>query len=141
MNKRAQATKVRSVYVTLIIHDATVPENISTWEWLFEPGEFSPLYKTPREPLAGYVNAITKERLDWAAVKTKATQLSTALVKEYGLQPGDTVSLFSTNTIWYPVAMWAVIRAGMEFLTLPNFGRLTLRVHGKKGFPTNQPGA
>ncbi|KIW65025.1 hypothetical protein PV04_07315 [Phialophora macrospora] len=89
-----------------------IPENISTWEWLFEPGEFSPLYKTPREPLAGYVNAITKERLDWAAVRTKATQLSTALVKEYGLQPGDTVSLFSTNTIWYPVAMWAVIRAG-----------------------------
>ncbi|EXJ56543.1 hypothetical protein A1O7_06887 [Cladophialophora yegresii CBS 114405] len=89
-----------------------IPENISTWEWLFEPGEFSPLYKTPREPLAGYVNAVTKQRLDWAAVQIKATQLSTALVKEYGLQPGETVSLFSTNTIWYPVAMWAVIRAG-----------------------------
>jgi acyl-CoA synthetase (AMP-forming)/AMP-acid ligase II len=70
------------------------------------------LYKTPREPLSGYVNAVTKERLDWDQVKTKATQLSTALIKKYGLQAGDTVSLFSTNTIWYPVAMWAVIRAG-----------------------------
>ncbi|KAJ9615375.1 hypothetical protein H2200_001450 [Cladophialophora chaetospira] len=89
-----------------------IPKNITTWEWLFEPGEFSPLYKTPRQSLAGYVNAITKERLDWAAVKTKATLLSTVLVKEFGLQPDETVSLFSTNTIWYPVAMWAVIRAG-----------------------------
>ncbi|OQU93934.1 hypothetical protein CLAIMM_00368 isoform 1 [Cladophialophora immunda] len=90
----------------------TVPEDITTWEWVFETKEFSPLYKTPREPLAGYVNAVTKERLDWAAVKTAATQLSTAWVKEYGFQPGETISLFSTNTIWYPVAMWAVIRAG-----------------------------
>ncbi|OAP63860.1 hypothetical protein AYL99_03087 [Fonsecaea erecta] len=89
-----------------------IPEDITTWEWVFETKEFSPLYKTPRQPLAGYVNAITKERLDWAAVKTAATQLSTALVKEYAFQPGETVSLFSTNTIWYPVAMWAVIRAG-----------------------------
>ncbi|EXJ74398.1 uncharacterized protein A1O5_02694 [Cladophialophora psammophila CBS 110553] len=89
-----------------------VPEDITTWQWVFETKEFSPLYKTPREPLAGYVNAVTKERLDWAAVKTTATQLSTALVKEYGFQPGETISLFSTNTIWYPVAMWATIRAG-----------------------------
>ncbi|KIW92243.1 uncharacterized protein Z519_07227 [Cladophialophora bantiana CBS 173.52] len=89
-----------------------VPEDITTWQWVFETKEFSPLYKTPREPLAGYINAVTKERLDWAAVKTTATQLSTALVKEYGFQPGETISLFSTNTIWYPVAMWATIRAG-----------------------------
>ncbi len=72
----------------------------------------------PRPPLAGYINAITKERLDWAAVKTKATQLSTVLVRDYGLQPGETVSLFSTNTIWYPVAMWAVVRMGMGSLAV-----------------------
>lgn len=45
-------------------------------------------------------------------MKEKATALSATLVHKYGLQPGDTVSLFSTNTIWYPIAMWAVIRAG-----------------------------
>jgi 4-coumarate--CoA ligase len=91
----------------------TVPTSITTWEWLFEPGPYSPLYnKAPSAPLAGYVNAVTKERLDWAAVKTKATQLSTVLTRDYGFQPTDTVSLFSTNTIWYPVAMWAVIRGG-----------------------------
>jgi 4-coumarate--CoA ligase len=45
-------------------------------------------------------------------VKHAATALSTVLIREHGLQPGDTVSLFGTNSVWYPVAMWAVIRAG-----------------------------
>ncbi|KIX01523.1 uncharacterized protein Z518_09249 [Rhinocladiella mackenziei CBS 650.93] len=89
-----------------------VPTHITTWEWAFETKEYSPLYKSSSITLGGYVNAVTKERLDWAEVKTKATQLSTALIKRYGLKPGETVSLFSTNTIWYPVALWAVIRAG-----------------------------
>lgn len=62
--------------------------------------------------MGAYVNAVTRERLDWQQVKDKAAQLSTVLVEKYGLEPGQAVSLFSTNTIWYPVAMWSVIRAG-----------------------------
>ena len=89
------------------------PTNITTWEWAFENTPYSPIYSRPAsQPLGAYINATTKERLDFAEVKQKATQLSTVLVHKYGLQPGDTVSLFSTNTIWYPVAMWAVVRAG-----------------------------
>ncbi|KAI4595380.1 hypothetical protein KJ359_007055 [Pestalotiopsis sp. 9143b] len=57
-------------------------------------------------------NAVTEERLDFAAVKEKATKLSTVLVRKYGLAPHQTVSLFSTNTIWYPVVMWAAVRVG-----------------------------
>ena len=45
-------------------------------------------------------------------MKTLATNLSNALVNTYGLQPGDTVSLFATNSIYYPVAMWATLRVG-----------------------------
>jgi len=33
-------------------------------------------------------------------------------VKRYGLEKGDTVALFSPNTIWYPVAMLGVSRVG-----------------------------
>jgi 4-coumarate--CoA ligase len=55
---------------------------------------------------------VTREKLDWQQVKEKATRLSAALIARYSLEPGQAVSLFSTNTIWYPVAMWAVIRAG-----------------------------
>ena len=43
-------------------------------------------------------------------MKEHTTHLSTALVKNYGLQPGETVALFSPNTIWYPVAMHSVTR-------------------------------
>lgn len=100
-----------------VLTDSTVPKNLTTWEWAFESPEYSPVLRHPKKNLGSYINAITKERLDFADVKLKATLLSAALVTEYGLQPGDTVSLFSTNTIWYPVAMWATIRAGMSSST------------------------
>ena len=58
------------------------------------------------------MNAFTKERLSWREVKEAATHLSTALVKKYGLREGETVALFSQNTIWYPVAMHATLRVG-----------------------------
>ncbi|KAF2092832.1 4-coumarate-CoA ligase [Rhizodiscina lignyota] len=92
--------------------DLQYPENLTTWQWLFEENEWSPLYNRGSQPLGAYINAVTGERLDWAQVKEKATKLSTVLIRNYGLQPGDTVSLFSTNTVWYPLAMWAIVRAG-----------------------------
>jgi 4-coumarate--CoA ligase len=45
-------------------------------------------------------------------VKELATQLSNTLVQSYGLTPGDTVSLFAGNSIYYPVAIWAALRVG-----------------------------
>ena len=45
-------------------------------------------------------------------MKENATYISTALVKHYGLKAGETVALFSQNTIWYPVAMHATLRVG-----------------------------
>ena len=70
---------VKTICISRALPQPLVPETITTWEWLFEPGEYSPLFKTLRVPLAGYVNAITKERLDWDAVKVKATLMSTVL--------------------------------------------------------------
>ncbi|KAI4102671.1 MAG: hypothetical protein L6R37_004261 [Teloschistes peruensis] len=64
------------------------------------------------EPIAGYTNAITGERIDYAQVKEYTTYLSSAFVTHYGLKEGDTVSFFSPNTIWYPVAMLGFLRAG-----------------------------
>lgn len=90
----------------------TVPRHLTTYEWLFEDPTYSPLHRCPTSTLAGYTNAITKERLSWLDVKHAATHLSTALVKHYNLRPGETVALFSQNTIWYPVAMHAVLRVG-----------------------------
>lgn len=92
--------------------DIDLPTDLTIWDWLFTSPTYSPLHKHPRSRLAGYLNAITKERLCWADVKDNATFLSTALKKNHNLQPGETVALFSQNTIWYPVAMLATLRIG-----------------------------
>lgn len=89
-----------------------VPRDLTTWQWLFEHPTYSPISRYPSSQLAGYTNAITKERLNWLEVKQAATHISTALVKRYGLQPDNTVALFSQNSIWYPVAMHATLRVG-----------------------------
>lgn len=93
--------------------DIFFPEDVTIWEWLFEPGsKHSPLNRYPEAQLAGYVDALTKERVSWKEVKEAASYISTTLVREYGLREGDTVSLFSRNTIWYPVMLYAAMRVG-----------------------------
>ncbi|KAK8206010.1 CoA ligase [Phyllosticta capitalensis] len=91
--------------------DINFPTDVTTWEWLFASPD-SPISKYHTSQLAGYQDATTDERLNWLDVKITSTYLSTALVKKCGLKSGQTVSLFSQNTIWYPVAMHAALRAG-----------------------------
>lgn len=85
---------------------------MTTWEWLFETDKYVPFTRPRKDELGWYSNAATDERLDFAQVKQNATALSTVLVNEYGLCPGETVSVFSTNTVWYAVALWATLRVG-----------------------------
>ncbi|KAL4802548.1 hypothetical protein BDV18DRAFT_62600 [Aspergillus unguis] len=88
------------------------PTNLTVWEWAFEDATHSPLFNNPPDKVAGFVDAASHQRVSFAQVKEHATHLSTALVKKYGFQKDDTVSIFSHNTIWYPVGMFAVLRAG-----------------------------
>ena len=91
-----------------------MPTELTIWDWLFD-SQFSPLCRgIPDSELGGYQNAITKDRISWRDVKENTTWLSTALVKEYGLEKNQTVALFSENTIWYPVAMLGTLRAGIH---------------------------
>ncbi|KAF7536563.1 hypothetical protein G7054_g4431 [Neopestalotiopsis clavispora] len=70
------------------------PSDLTIWEWAFEDPRYSHLFKSPRDEIGAYSNAVT------------------ALVREYGMQQQDTVSVISPSTVWYPVAMFAVLRAG-----------------------------
>ncbi|KAI3327107.1 acetyl-CoA synthetase-like protein [Xylariaceae sp. AK1471] len=93
--------------------DISFPDDVTIWEWLFEESsKYSPLNKYRDEDLAGYVDAVTKERVSWRDVKEAAAYISTALVREYDLKAGNTLSLFSRNTIWYPVMLFAAMRVG-----------------------------
>ncbi|KAF2687843.1 acetyl-CoA synthetase-like protein [Lentithecium fluviatile CBS 122367] len=88
-----------------------LPTELTDWDWLFD-SSYSPINNYPPSQLAGFQNAITKERVNWAEIKQYSTYIATALVKRYGLREGQTISLFSQNTVWYPVAMFAGLRAG-----------------------------
>lgn len=88
-----------------------VPSDLTDWDWLFD-SKYSPINRYPPSELNGFQNAITKERVTWLDVKKYSTYISTALVKRYGLHGEDTISLFGQNTVWYPVAMFAGLRAG-----------------------------
>ena len=88
-----------------------VPRHITVWDWLFD-SEYSCLNKNSPSSIGGYEDAITKERVSYNDVKTYSTYICTTLVRRYGLKAGNTVALFSQNTIWYPVAAFAAIRAG-----------------------------
>lgn len=76
--------------------------------------KYSPINNHAPRDLAGFQNAITKERVNWLQVKEYSTYISTALVKNYGLKEGQTISLFSQNTVWYPVSMFAGLRVGAK---------------------------
>jgi 4-coumarate--CoA ligase len=92
-----------------LTNSPSVPTNQTTYTWLFSSPS-SPLKNHPHSTISGFTNALTKERLSYASIKSHTTHLSTALVKNFNLKKGDTVALFSQNTIWYPVALLAVSR-------------------------------
>ncbi|KIY00261.1 uncharacterized protein Z520_03946 [Fonsecaea multimorphosa CBS 102226] len=93
-----------------------------------------------------------EERLDSAQVKAKAKQLSTALVKTYAFKPGETGSLFGTNTIWYRLPCGRASGASPTYtteemthalkiaqscipMTLPTSLKVTLKTAVKAGVP------
>jgi 4-coumarate--CoA ligase len=88
-----------------------MPWHLPVWTWLFD-SEYSPMRHKKPEEIGGFTNAMTKEHLSYVDLRTHSTHLSTALTKNYGLKQGQTVALFSPNTVWYPCAMFGVLRAG-----------------------------
>lgn len=113
--KEKQKERVEAhAILTIHHHHESVPTDVTVWEWLFdEASPASPLNGTVKDhELAGYYDASTKERVSWRQVRDNATYISTALVNKYGFRPQQTLSLFSRNTIWYPVTLFAAVRVG-----------------------------
>ncbi|TVY40260.1 4-coumarate--CoA ligase-like [Lachnellula subtilissima] len=87
------------------------PLDETVWSWLFD-SKASPLTKYATSEIKGFTNVTTQERLSYLDVKQYSIWLSSALAKRYGIVAKDVVAIFSPNTIWYPVAMFAVSRLG-----------------------------
>ncbi|KIY01306.1 uncharacterized protein Z520_02858 [Fonsecaea multimorphosa CBS 102226] len=96
-----------------------IPDNVTIWSWLFETKHSPPGVR----PSGGFRDASTDQFLSFDDIRRLATRLSTILYHKYGLRTGDGVCVFSANTIWYPVAMFAAVRLGVVFTgSSPEYG-------------------
>ncbi|OAG42492.1 hypothetical protein AYO21_03368 [Fonsecaea monophora] len=99
--------------------DTAIPENVTIWSWLFETSHTPPGVK----PTGGFRDASTDQFLSFDDIRRLATRFSTILYHKYGLRAGDGVCVFASNTIWYPIAMFAAVRLGVVFTgSSPEYG-------------------
>jgi 4-coumarate--CoA ligase len=98
-----------------------VPSTVPVWDYLFDAK--SQYFKTISEnPIKGFRNTQTNQRLAHLQVKDYSTWISTALARDHGLREGDVVSICSPNSVWYPVSVFAVMRAGgLSALSSPGY--------------------
>jgi acyl-CoA synthetase (AMP-forming)/AMP-acid ligase II len=87
-----------------------VPTQTPAWDWLFS--STSKTFNSVSGTIKGFTNTATKERLTHQQIKDYSTYLSTALIREHGLREGDVVSICSPNSVWFPVGLFGVMRAG-----------------------------
>ncbi|KAI1625147.1 4-coumarate-coa ligase/4-coumaroyl-CoA synthase [Exophiala viscosa] len=85
-----------------------IPVDKTIWEWLTE----HTFDRRTKRTTSGYTDVDTQQRVTYLQLKDYATYLSTALGAVYGTCLGDAVAIFSPNTVWYPVAMFAALRLG-----------------------------
>ncbi|ATY58888.1 4-coumarate-ligase 2 [Cordyceps militaris] len=87
------------------------PQDQTVWHWLFASGRADPSTTSAASP-PGFTDVTTQRHLTFAQVETYATHLSSALVRSHGLRAGDVALIFSKNSIYFPVAALAAVRAG-----------------------------
>ncbi|KAL7267604.1 hypothetical protein RUND412_009804 [Rhizina undulata] len=80
------------------------PADVPIWTFFFSQNAPS--------STKGFIDAPTGTLISYLQVKIWSTYLSTALVRKYGLQPGDVVSVLAGNNIWYPIGVFGVLRVG-----------------------------
>ncbi|KAM3547890.1 hypothetical protein ARSEF4850_009741 [Beauveria asiatica] len=88
------------------------PKDQTIWHWLFESGQAYTPSAAPASESPGFTDVKTRRHLSFADVKSHAAHLSSTLVKLYGLREGDAALVVSKNSIYFPVAALALVRAG-----------------------------
>ena len=99
-----------------------IPEDITIWPWLFDSSYARNRHSHP-DQTGGFLDGETSEFLSYSEVKDLSTYLSTALTQKYGVGQGTNVAVFTANSIYYPVAMFGIIRVGGIFTgSSPDYG-------------------
>jgi 4-coumarate--CoA ligase len=100
----------------------SVPTHIPLWDFLFTPSRYFTPINSPASPPT-FTNALTNNSLTFPQIKQYSIYLSTVLSQSLGLEPGEVISLCAPNSIWYPVALFGILRAGcIPALSSPAYG-------------------
>jgi 4-coumarate--CoA ligase len=101
---------------------SSVPTHTPLWDFLFTPSSYFKPINSPSSPPT-FTNALTNNSLTFSQVKQYSIDFSTFLVRNLGLATGDVISICTPNSIWYPVALFGILRAGcLPALSSPAFG-------------------
>ncbi|KAJ6780207.1 hypothetical protein PWT90_01934 [Aphanocladium album] len=92
--------------------DISYPKDQTVWHWLFESGQVYKPSSASASESPGFTDVNTKRHISFGNVKKYSANLCTALVKSYGLTKGDVTIIFSKNSIYFPIAALASVRAG-----------------------------
>jgi acyl-coenzyme A synthetase/AMP-(fatty) acid ligase len=113
---------VRTPHSTHVqIFTSLVPTQIPLWDFLFTPSQYFKPINSPSSP-PSFINVLTNKSLTFQEVKEYSVYLSTVL-RNLGLEAGDVISICTPNSIWYPVALFGILRAGyLPALSSPAFG-------------------
>jgi acyl-CoA synthetase (AMP-forming)/AMP-acid ligase II len=101
----------------------SIPTHVPLWDFLFTPSSYFKPINSPSSP-PPFTNSLTNTSLTFSQVKQYSIYFSTALHRNLGLAPGDVISTCAPNRIWYPVALFGILRAGcLPTLSSPAFGK------------------
>ncbi|KAH8589605.1 4-coumarate:coenzyme A ligase [Bisporella sp. PMI_857] len=84
-----------------------VPTGQPLWSWLFD--SYSAATHSTHATL-GFYDAESGKGASYNDCKAYSTYLSTALSRYYNVTEGDRIMLFTHNSVWYPVVMFAGFR-------------------------------
>jgi acyl-coenzyme A synthetase/AMP-(fatty) acid ligase len=103
--------------------DFKAPSQSSAWNFLFESPSTSQTFNHSSSQLKGFINTASGAWFTHQQIKDSSTHLSTSLAKTYGSKEGEIISIFSPNSILFPVAMFGIMHAGaIPALSSPGYG-------------------
>src|ERR1700744_1983788 len=96
----------------------TDPTDLPLWQFLFE-SKHSVLHGRPPAEVRGFRDGVTGQFISYSELRDLSTAACIALSRQYRLQPGQTVCILGLNSIWYPVALFSILRAGVYLSSGP----------------------
>jgi len=99
-----------------------VPTQITAFDFLFHSLTTLKTFSASPSQAKGSTNAATKARITFEELETLSTHISTSL-QLHGFKEGEVVSICSPNSLFFPIALFGVMRAGgIAALSSPVYG-------------------